>query len=85
MLVAASLGLGKRLVTELTQCLYAGEPDLERLAYAVRPGERRGYDLRASNFSLSSWTSILLLYHYTIEMKLRVNENIIIDSIDELH
>ena len=25
------------------------------------------------------------LYHYTIEIKLRVNENIIIDSIDELH
>ena len=53
---------------------------------AVRPSEGRGYDSRASNFGLSSWISILLLYHYTIEMKLlRVNETIIIDhSIDEL-
>ena len=85
MLVAASLGLGMRLVTELTVYISA-EPDLE-LAYVVRPSEGRGYDSRASNFGLSSWTSILLLYHYTIEMKLSVNENIIslIDSIDELH
>ena len=52
---------------------------------AVRPSEGHGYDSRASNFGLSSWISILLLYHYTIEMKLRVNENIIINSIDELH
>ena len=45
----------------------------------------RGYDSHASNFGgLSSWIRILLLYHCTIEMKLRVNENITIDSIDEL-
>ena len=58
MLVAASLGLGTRLVTE-ADGLYA-EPDLE-LAYAVRPSEGRGYDSHASNFGLSSWTSILLI------------------------
>ena len=51
----------------------------------MRSSEVRGYDSRASNYGLLSWTSRLLLYHYTIEMKLRVNENIIIDSIDELY
>ena len=64
-------------------CLYA-EPGLE-LAFAVRSSEGRGYDSRASNYGLLSWTSRLLLYHHTIEMKLRVNENIVIDSIDEVH
>ena len=53
-------------------------------AAAVRPSEGHGYDSQASNFGLSTWISILILYHYTIETKLRVNENIIIDSIDEL-
>ena len=83
MLVAASLGLGTRLVT-------ARAEDLE-LAYAECGGmvmmtysEGRGYDLHTSNFGVSSWIRILLLYHCTTEMKLRVNENIIIDSIDEL-
>ena len=57
MLVAASLGLETRLITELTVYMPT-RPDPE-LAYAVRPSEGRGYDSRASNFGLSSWTSIL--------------------------
>ena len=52
-------------------------------AAAVRPIEGHGYDSHVSNFGLSSWISTLL-YHYTTEMKLRVNENFTIDSIDEL-
>ena len=41
MLVAASLGLETRLVTEVTVYIPT-RPDLE-LAYAVRPSEGRGY------------------------------------------
>ena len=51
MLVAASLGLGMRLVTELTVYISA-EPDLE-LAYVVRPSEGRGYE----------YTIIIPLHH----------------------
>ena len=87
MLVAASLGLATRLVTELTvymlrcrarlrPCLRYSNVDLVRTVAMTC--------VRAISACHPGYIIILSLYHCTIEMKLRVNENIIIDSIDEL-
>ena len=55
--------------------------------YKRRPSEGHSNDSCTRNFGSSSRMRILLLCHCTapLKMNLGVNENIMIDSIDELH
>ena len=72
-------GLGTRLVTELTVYMPRSRAHLCR----VRPWYGLVRGVATTRARSSSWICILLC-HCAIEIKLRVNENIMIDSIDEL-
>ena len=89
MLVAASLGLGTRLVTELTVYMPKSRAHLCRM----RPWPRYGNDDLVRGVATTRAQAIsachpgYIYYYYTtapLKMMLRVNENIVIDSIDEL-
>ena len=88
MLVAASLDLETRLVTELTVYVLRSRARLCRVRQWLRYGNDdlvRG--MATTRAQVISACHPYVYYYCTtalLKMKLRVNENIIIDSIDEL-
>ena len=81
LLIAASLDLGTRLVTELTVYM-----PISRARLCGRGTVVRGVVMTRARKTSAHYPGYV--YYYTtapLKMKLGVNENIMIDNIDELH